>query len=93
MNRFLPLILVLAAIGLHLNFCEWDVRKSPRGVSQSQHERTIYFHYSVSRSVFLLAKTTEGKQDATLFGVLLPGMLVGGAALIGHVQRSESASG
>ena len=93
MNRLLPLILVAAAVGLHLGFCEWDVRKSPRGVSQAQHERTIYFRYSASRSVYLLAKTAEGKQDATLFGVLLPGMLVGGAALIGHVQRSESAVG
>jgi hypothetical protein len=91
-NRFLPLILVVVALGLHLFHCEWDCRRNVRDVSQAEHKRTIYFRYSPSRSVLLLAKASEDKQEATLYGVLVPGLLVGGACLIAYCQNNPGAA-
>ena len=87
MNRFLPLILVVVALGLHFVHCEWDYRRRLRDVSQADNRRTIYCQYSPGHSVLLLSKSPEGKQDATLYGVALPGLLVGGACAIAYFQH------
>ena len=84
MNRLLPLILVVVALGLHFVHCEWDYRRNLRDVSQAENRRTIYCRYSPSRSVLLLAKPSQDRQEATLYGVVLPGLLVGGACAIAY---------
>lgn len=90
MNRFLPLILVVVALGLHFFHCEWDCRRKTANVSQAENERTIYFDYSRHHrnSVRLLAKESQDKQEATLYGVALPGLLVGGAFVIAYFQHN-----
>jgi len=88
-NCFLPLILVVVALGLHFFHCEWDCRRNVRDISQAENNRTIYFDYSRHhRAVRLLAKESQDKQEATLYGVALPGLLVGGAFVIAYFQHN-----
>ena len=89
MNRFLPLILVVVAVGLHFFHCEWVCRRDVSDCSQAEHERTIYFDYSRHRrnSLRLLARESQDRQEATFYGVALPGLLVGGACLIAYFQH------
>ena len=92
MNRILPVLLVAGAVCLHFLYCEWDIRRDTKGVSQSQNERTIYFNYKVHRSTYVLAKPGYDRDEAEKFGVWLPAALIGVAATVSFFQRGGKVS-
>jgi hypothetical protein len=89
-NRIVAVILIFLAIGLHFAFCEWYFPDELRDVGQSYYERTIYFRGSHSYrkkmffadNVFLLAKPTSDRDEALLWGVIIPGGMIGGSLLV-----------
>ena len=94
MNRVLPIILVLAAVVLHFMYCEWEIRDSRTvGIpSASENARLIFYHHSRLRNVTLYARPSEDKQVATIYGVLLPVLLLAAAGLMQHFQRNTGRS-
>ena len=87
MNRIMAMILILTALALHFSYCEWRVVDNLNSVSSAEKEREIYFSYSRHRSVFLLARSSGDLPDAKTYGVLLPGLLLGGALAALHFMR------
>ncbi|MBN2294946.1 MAG: hypothetical protein JXM70_21135 [Pirellulales bacterium] len=90
MNKIVAVILIIAAVAAHFTFCEWYFPNELREVSQSDYERTIYFSGSSGHrrrttfndNVFLLAKPTSNRDEALLWGVVLPAALAGGGLLV-----------
>jgi len=89
-NRILPLFLVVAAIGLHFLYCEWHYFDDSTQASTEQNLRAIYYYYSGEpwrHSLFLLPRPSETREDAQLYGVVLPGALVGIAIVVAHFRQ------
>jgi hypothetical protein len=89
-NRILPLFLVIAAIGLHFLYCEWHYFRDSTEASTEQNLQAIYYYYSGPpnrHSLFLLPRPSETREDAQLFGVVLPGVLVGAAIVVAHFRQ------
>ncbi len=84
MNRVLPILLIVAAAWFHFAYCEWQIRDHEKIASQHRTGRTIYYSYyrSGDYDVFLLSKTANSLEEAKLYGLLLPLVLVGAAAVI-----------
>jgi len=84
MNRVLPIVLLISAVGLHFTYCEWDIRTHEKIVSPDRAGRTIFYSYHRrDRSdVLLLSKTADTLEEAKLYGVLLPLALLAAAAVI-----------
>ena len=94
MSHVLPAIFIGVAVCLHFSHCEWEFPEDSRSIGPSQYERTIYYgnsssHQRSGRDILLLAKSAEDTQGATLFGVALPGLLVGGAFLSWHFGQKN----
>ncbi len=98
MNQFIAIILVFVALGMHFTFCEWDFPDELSQISQAQYERTIYFSGSsghrrrtaFSDNVFLLAKPESNREEAQLWGVILPFGIVGGGLFIAHAWKKHA---
>ncbi len=89
MNRILPVLLLSVGISLHFMYCEWDFPADLCQVSQSQNTRTIFFRRATFHrrspykgNVFLLARESSNREEAQFHGVLLPALLIGGAAML-----------
>ena len=93
MKRILPIILVVGAILLHFCYCEWEIREGVKTPSASESDRLIFYHHSHIRNVTLYARPSEDKQVATIYGVLLPVLLLVGAGVMGHFQQTPKAEG
>ena len=90
MNRILPLLLVIAAIGLHFLYCEWHYFDDPDKPSAEQNRRAVYYTYSGDPwrySLLLMPRASETREDAQLYGVVLPGVLVGIAIVVAHFRH------
>jgi len=94
-NRILPLFLVIAAIGLHFLYCEWHYFDYPDKPSTEQNLRAIYYYYSGKHwrySLLLMPRASETREDAQLYGVVLPGVLVGIAIVVAHFRHKAGAA-
>ena len=95
MYRIVPIFMTLTAIGFHFYNCEWEFYDSPKDIPASRSERIIFYrHRTYHRrgdhlpdNVLLLARPTVSKDEAHLYGVLFPALLVGGSALVFYVNR------
>ena len=65
----------------HAAFYDWEASRT----HLSRHQRT----FSVSRSVLLLTHSPEGLDDEKLYGVVVPGLLFGGALLMGYFHKDR----
>jgi hypothetical protein len=83
-NRVLPVLLIGAAIGFHFMYCEWEVCDHEPIVSRSHFDRMLFYRYNRAyhRDIFLLSKPGEDREEAQFYGLLLPGVLIGGALLV-----------
>lgn len=97
MNRVLPVIFVAVGVCLHFTYCEWELSNDRAPAVASQSDRVIFYRYQDGftrrrmlpvRQVTLLAKSSHDKQDATTYGVALPGLLIGGALLVWRFQST-----
>ena len=88
MYRIVPVILIVAAICLHFAHCEWYYGENAKDVTSGQLDRAIYYRHRSStfhkcgdylpRDLMLLVRSSVDKEDAKLYGVLVPVLLAGG---------------
>ena len=102
MHRIVPVILIVAAVCLHFAFCEWYYGEDTKSVTSDQLQRTIYHRHRGStfrrrgdylpRNVILLSKSSVDKEDAKLYGVLVPVLMAGAAGVVFYVTRDPGGS-
>jgi hypothetical protein len=91
-NRIMLAVMIATAVSLHCAFCEWDLGKHEAIVSESRSGRVLYYHYDRAwdSDFYLLSKSTASRDDAMLYGLSVPLLLFGVAAV---VIRLENGSG
>lgn len=95
MVRFLPIVLIVAGVGLHFWHCEWEISEARDYETVTAYERVIFAHHrrdfqprhGLPNHLVLAARPGMDRDEATLFGAVLPAALIGGAFLIWHCQK------
>jgi hypothetical protein len=87
-------VMIATAVCLHFTFCEWDMCKHERIVSDSRCDRVLYYHYdrAWNNDLFLLSKSPDTREEAMLYGMGMPLVLLGIAAAVIHIERGSQSS-
>lgn len=95
MNRIVLFVMVVTSIGAHVTLCEWDVCKHEPIVPPSRGRRMIFYESRGPRSydVYLLSRPGFDREEATLYGVYLPLMVLGAAVFFTQIGSRKSGAG
>ena len=95
MVRVLPIVLVAVGVGLHFAYCEWEISDAYDYQGVEANDRVLFAHHrrdfeprrGLPNHLVLFSRPAADRQDAMLYGVLIPGLAIGGALLIWRAQK------
>jgi len=93
--RILPIALVVLGVGFHFFYCEWAISDAIKYDGPTAYDRVIFAHHrrgfeprrGLPNHMVLFARSDADREDAMLYGLLLPGLAIGGALLIWRAQK------
>jgi hypothetical protein len=93
--RILPVALIVMGAGLHFWHCEWEISETTKYPETTACQRVIFADHRrgferrgwLPNHMVLLARPGMNREEATLYGAVLPAVLIGGAFVIWHFQK------
>jgi len=85
-------VMIATAVCLHCSFCEWELCEHEVVVSPSRFDRMLYYQYDRAwkNDLYLLSKPGGNRDKATLFGITVPALLIGGALVVLWLERAST---